>query len=393
MRHSRFILLAMCLLLVISISVPGVFATWQYLKEPEPMERNMTTTMGDFRYGLLYITSVKVVDGDYNTASVSKTADLDISAGITLNSTTTSSVVVEVTLYNSTDVSYYYKETQAKTWDNDTIAFEADVSDLTASELNGQEIREVPSKTFKTIRVTIAYEGNSVSDPELAGDLHFNFVVDKNDIGGIVAQTAVDRFRDILNNKVEPDSYQTLEDAMNNRSGYNKSSAVTYIGNVYGSSSTDSQTVENLFGEEFMSMDLDGDGKKEPITMMIKRLNLDNDVSTGDGYIYTTTSGWFNPTIEEHPVYGAEMTLYITAQDLTKVTNGQDVVVYAATFTKLPGATEWTELVPLTKGKADANNYNGYGNANSFNTDTWISDDEKTIGALVSEAVKANKQN
>jgi hypothetical protein len=79
-----------------------------------------------------------------------------------------------------------------------------------------------------------------------------------------------------------------------------------------------------------------------------------------------------------------------TGITVAQVSSGQDVVVYAATFTKLPGATEWTELVPLTKGKADANNYGGWGSANSFNTDTWVSDGGKTINTLVAEAKRKN---
>ena len=34
---------------------------------------------------------------------------------------------------------------------------------------------------------------------------------------------------------------------------------------------------------------------------------------------------------------------------------------------------------------ANANNYSGYGSANSFNTDTWKSDDGKTIEELVAK--------
>lgn len=134
--------------------------------------------------------------------------------------------------------------------------------------------------------------------------------------------------------------------------------------------------METLFGDEFMSMDLDGDGNAEPITMMIKRENLDNNTLTGDSYTYTSWG-------REYVVNGVEMTLYITSENLDNVSSGKSVVVYAASFTKLPDSTTWTDLVPLTKGKANANNYSGYGSANSFNTDTWVSDDGKTIEELI----------
>ena len=150
---------------------------------------------------------------------------------------------------------------------------------------------------------------------------------------------------------------------------------MTYIGNVAGSSDDDSKVIQTLFGDEFMSMDLDGDGKAEPITIMIKREDIDGNAATGGSYTYTN---WFR----EYTVNGVEMTIYITSENLNNVSNGKSVVVYAASFTKLPNQSEWTDLVPLTKGTANANNYSGYGSANSFNTDTWVSDSGKTIKEL-----------
>ena len=72
-----------------------------------------------------------------------------------------------------------------------------------------------------------------------------------------------------------------------------------------------------------------------------------------------------------------------TAENLDNVSSGKEVVVYAATFTKAAGSDTWKELVPLTRGTADANNYSGYGSANSFNTDTWLSDEGKSMRQLV----------
>ncbi|MBQ9692175.1 MAG: hypothetical protein IJV70_03365, partial [Clostridia bacterium] len=68
------------------------------------------------------------------------------------------------------------------------------------------------------------------------------------------------------------------------------------------------------------------------------------------------------------------------------ISRGEDIVVYVATFTKLPGATEWTELVPLTSGMAPANSYtygDNWGDADSFNTNTWESDSGDTLTELV----------
>ena len=125
-------------------------------------------------------------------------------------------------------------------------------------------------------------------------------------------------------------------------------------------------------------MDLDGDGKTEPITMMIKRENLDDSTATGTSYTYTSGS-------RNYTVHGVEMTLYITSKDLDGIRSGASVEVYAATFTILPGQGQWVQVVPLTKGTASANNYSGWGSANSFNTDTWKSDSGKTMSQLMKE--------
>ena len=359
-------LILMCILLICT-TVPGVMAAWEYSGgPPETSVSPMNVSLNHFRYGTLYITRATIKDGSYNNASVAQVGDLNISADLKLKNNSSSSVVVEVTFYNNTDTSFYYNKTETISSNNSNIGF----------TVTGIETKdEIAPRQFKTIEVTFKHAGNTYSKTELLSELHFNFVVDKDDITSIVAQTAVDRFRDILNNIVAPDSYQTLENAMNNRSGFNKASAVTYIGNVSGSSSTDSKVIESLFGSEFMSMDLDGDGKAEPITIMIKRENIDNNAATGDSYTYTN---WGRETT----VKGADMTLYITAENLSNVSNGKSVVVYAAAYTKLEGADMWTDLVPLTKGDADANNYSGYGSANSFNTDTWLSDKGKSIEEL-----------
>jgi len=364
----RILSAVLCFALVLTVG--GAFATWKYASTgPLAVQSDVGISLGTFRLGNFYIYETAVESGTYTAATTAIEGDTDLIADLTLQKNTASTVTLAVSFYNNSDISYYYNKTETVSTDNAAIGY-------TVTGIEQKE--EVPSKTTKTVFVTFAYTGSNVSNAALHAQLHFNFVIDKSSVGGVVAQTAVDRFRDILNNKVFDNSYQTLENAMNNRSGFNQASAVTYIGNVSGSSGADSQVIQNLFGSEFMSMDLDGDGKAEPITMMIKRENLDGNTATGDSYTYSDWRG------RETTVNGVEMTLYITSENLSNVSSGRSVVVYAAAFTKLDGATEWINLVPLTRGTANANNYSGYGSANSFNTDTWKSDAGKTIEQLVS---------
>ncbi len=373
MRRNYLLTLTISLLIVFSLSVSGVMASWRYLGNPTGIEEKISSNFSAFRYGTLYITKVETSSGNYEKAEGKKAADLDISADIILNATSSSTATLSVVLYNNTDVSYYFNEAQTLSHSNNAIIY----------SVGGiQQKDEILPKTYKTITVTYSFDSGVSSSKELLSKIHFSFVIDKDSIGEVVAQTAVDRFRDILNNKVAPDSYDTLDTAMDNRGSlFNKASAVTYIGNVSGSSSSDSKVIETLFGQEFMSMDLDGDGKAEPITMMIKREDLDNNSTTGASYTYTNRG-------QEVTVDGAEMTLYITSENLNNVSNNKKVSVYAAVFSKSAESEEWVQIMPLTKGTASANNYNGYGSANSFNTDTWVSLDGQNIETLVAQSNK-----
>lgn len=363
-RNISFILI----IFVAVFTIGSVCATWIYSSaSPTPIEKEINISLNDFTYGTFYITTVSVTDGNFENAAAQKVSDVNTSHSITLSKDANSFVTFAVTFYNNTDVNYYYNETQTVSTDNNGITY----------SVSGIEQKEaVAPRSQKTLYVTFNYNDANTSLSSILTELHFSFVVDKDSIGDIVALTAVDRFRDILNDKIYAGSYQSLENGMNNRSGLNKASAVTYIGNVYGSNNSDSNLIKALFGDEFLSMDLDGDGKPERITMMIKREDIDNNQNTGDAYTYTN---WGRETT----VNGADMTLYITAADLSSVSSGQSVDVWAAAFTKYPGHSEWTDLIKLTKGTASANNYSGYGSANSFNTDTWKSTDGKTIEQLV----------
>ena len=341
MFKSTIRTLSLMMSLFLLLTVGGVWAVWTYFTPPEPVEKEITSRLNSFYYPDIYI--IEITPKDSGLTKTNHT---------TVQAETTGNASFEVTFHNGSNVSYYYKEAE-------TLSGNAayTVSDIAEKE-------EVLAGSYKPVTVTFPAGGSA--------EIFFHFVVDKDSIGEVVASTAVDRFRDVLNNVAFDTSYETLDTAMDNRSGWNKASAVTYIGNVSGSDSGDSATINTLFGNEFMSMDLDGDGDAEPITMMIKREDLDDNLTTGVSYTYT--SG------REYTVNGVEMTLYITAE---KLTSQRTVTVYAVVFTKYPGETEWVELVPLTKGTATTNNYTGFGSANSFNTDTWKSDGGQTLRQII----------
>ena len=371
-KNGRWVLLCVALAMVTVLSVTGVMAMWVYFQPVASREEGLGSRMTTFDYGEIYIVNVIRATDTAAVAHMNKTADTTVDTTVDLGSDA-ATAVFEITFYNGSEVTYYYNKAETLSSNNTKIGYK--VSGI-------QQKDAVPPATYKTLTVTVATNGSTLSDTTLAATIYFNFVVDKDSIGVVVAKTVLDRFKDILNNVVASNSYTQLETAMNNRSGWNKASDVTYIGNVVGSNASDSRTLEELFSEEFLSMDLDGDGKAEPITMMIKRENLDNNQYTGADYTYTNQN---RPVT----VYGAEMTIYITSQNLSNTTMGRPVVVYAATLTKFEGTTQWVELVHLTKGTAPANNYTtgDYGRtANSFNTEGWRSDSGETMNQLVQAA-------
>lgn len=378
MKRSVLITLIAVLSLFSILATSGVFALWVYGGPVSPLDTNISASLGRFDHSKLYIidiSSPSTATG-YTSAGMVKTADTQAKATLNLGSSGNAAVSFVVTFYNGSDVTYYYNKTETVSSTNNNIVYE-----VTGIQ---QKDAVAPEGTI-TATVTFTFKnGTAASNTSLEAVLNFLFVVDKDSIGVVVARTILDRFRDILNNVVAPDSYNTLDTAMNNRTGWNKASDVTFIGNVVGSNTSDTRTLENLFGDDTMKMDLDGDGTPEPVTIMIKRENLDGNNDTGMAYTYTDGR-------QQRTVQGAEMTIYITSQDLDSYSRGDDIVVYAAAFTKLPGADLWTDLVPLTKGTAPANNYSGgdyYGPANSFNTSKWESDNNKTLATLVTEALR-----
>lgn len=348
--------------LLFALVVPGVFAQWVYFSPPQPAEKQLGTNLKEFVYGMLYITSIKY-DGAA-TNIMTKTGETTVDVDITLPSNASATKSVEITFYNSTNVSYYYDKTETVSQNNSNIIY-------TVSGVNQKD--EIPANSHKTITVTFSYSGNNTSNTSLDAKLNFHFVVDKSSIGIVAAQTAVQRFADILNNTAAEDSYNTLITAMNNRGS--SSISMSYIGNVAGADDEDSSVIKELFTEEFLTMDLDGDGKSEPITLMIKRENLDGNNETGDSY-----RGLFNIQVR-----GNEMTIYITSEGFDNST----LNVYATTFTKMPGESEWIMVVPLTKGTANANKYSITDRKNnSFNTGTWMDENGKDMDTLVKNAMK-----
>ena len=201
--------------------------------------------------------------------------------------------------------------------------------------------------------------------------LNFRFVPPSD----IVAVRGADqRFKEILNTPALLDTLIKRMNTVTSAWDPNGRADDSYVGNVVGSTSADSAVLNELFtvdGVNYLTMEIEGDEK--PVTVLIKREDLDGKATTGDEN-------------------GNEMTIYMTAETI----GNNPVTVYAAVYTKdnTVSGSEWTQIGQLFEGKANTNRYSGwFGSRDSFNTDTWLSSKEyysykanSTISALVKAA-------
>lgn len=293
---------------------------------------------------------------------------------VTLGSTSNSSVRFLVTVYNNTDEEYGYNATKhpagEETYTNVDIAYRLIKAD------SGEELAfrtPVASKSHLTFYVEFYYKDGVVpSNKTLNSILLFEFLPMRElpeDEEEVAVRGALEKFQEILNT---PAMYKTLTDAMSAHPSGNQRS---YIGNVVGAEDEDSTTIETLFEGE-LTLNINGEDKR--MTTLVKRENIDGSNRTGDSY---ERYSWYT-------IRGCEMVLYMTDVDLSTVSSGKKVTVYAAVFTCQQDSNgnptgQWYQVGELFKGTAPVVAYEGGTGTGSFNTDSWRSDTNKTIENMI----------
>ena len=279
-----------------------------------------------------------------------------------------SDTVIRITVYNNSNYTYVF---------NGVLFDEAAYSNLDIKfELSGIiKGDEIEGGKYKTFDVIFSPAKASLSSTDLSSVLNFQFVPHEDYIPEIAVSGALDQFEKILNTKID---YDELIEYMNDTANTGRPNS-SYIGNVVGANSKDSSALNEMFtheGENMLVLDINGE--KTNVTAMIKRENVDGNASTGAS--------------------GDEMTIYMTAADLTKISawGNRSVTVYAAVFTKYSEDGDWEPVGQMYEGKANANNYEGswFGAINSFNTDTWKSSLEYygvSSGATIEALTQAAK--
>ena len=267
--------------------------------------------------------------------------------------------VYTVTVFNNTDVTYYYSAMVRATDSSGLVVYNNSSITMSVEGIaRGDSVLPGETRTF-TVKARFK-SGADTSNPNLYSVIEYRFSETKptssaNDeaVTGVLAAFPV-----VLNS---PDTYSLIKDTMMARNGRTSAS---YIGNVKGADSADVATIKTLFGD---TLTLNVDGQDIPVSLMIKIDNIDGNESTGDSYEGVKILG-ISQTRK-----GGEMTLYITADPLTS--SGKDAVVYALVYTKNQTTGEWYLLGETYQGEAPIRGYDSLFNTGtgSFYTDGWES--------------------
>ncbi len=261
------------------------------------------------------------------------------------------SVTYRITAVNkSQTIKYAYSEiscdASAEGYDNSYYGNGLSVT-VTASEGYNIESGIEPGEAF-SFDATYTITDASLAGREIKTILNYKFGVHVESAGDAVINTATEQFEEIINTPISLSSLQSLMEA-------NSGNTTTggYVGNVAGSDSGDSATINQLFTDENgnnMLKITTTDGSETEVTCIIKSQTVTIGGETKDA-----------------------MVIYMTADEISgSLFNPSTIEVYALVY--VPGTTkDWVPLGEMYLGTATSNNYEGsfFGAHNSFNTDTW----------------------
>lgn len=312
--------------------------------------------------GLLIVS----VQSNSNGAVSNYTQGTVHSSTVDLSAASNNRASFTITVFNNTGYTYYFDK---MVWSDDAY----DNKNITPT-LSGIEAKyELSNMSTVTFTVTFSYKNSSSTQNSVLNSIiNYQFVPNAEDAGDIAVDNALGKFEEILNDDSIGGAFETLIENMDD-SG--RRANETYIGNVVGADSEDTNAINNLFSDEIMNYLVlqIGDGEAKEVTAIVKREPLDGNNNTGTDIVGN------NGTVT---TAGCEMTIYLTPDDIPADrlifgNGGSTITVYAAVFTT-DADGNWYQLSPLYEGTATTNNYDGnsfFATANSFNTDTWRSVD------------------
>ena len=275
----------------------------------------------------------------------------------------TGTVTYKITVFNNTQYEYAYRDVyyQEDLESNGSIGNGITVS----CSLDGVSAANKKIAPGATKELTVTYTLSTGLDRNQRFrtilNLRFGINVDSLDQAHNVL---MEKFAEILNSA---SSYAELTDKINDKFDGNQEWTSNFIGNVDGSNTADSVTMNNLFGGRLQMVI---GAQQQTVTALIKHEPVDGDNTTGDSYTITYNNG------SQQTQTGCEYTIYLTTAKLDSWSFNTYPEVYAAVFTcdQNTGATdEWYMKGLLFKGTARVVGYMGEESGGSFDTGTWRS--------------------
>lgn len=235
-------------------------------------------------------------------------------------------VTYKVTVFNNDDLTYWYvgprylpeygNNSLLGSYGGVTIVTKDHISDSSGTFDNNDWI---PPQTERDFYVTYKYDSNAQAVTELMINFHFDIRLD----------AVHDEFVSILNNVFSPTSYDDFSEIFDQLYIESSKTAIT------------TESHPDVFAKYFPDLMVNIDGTEKKASVVIRRENLDGDVTSGDDY----STG---------PHKGCEYTLYITVEPLTPGTNP---TVYAIAYSC--GADgmgdDWYQVGELYEGTAPVN--------------------------------------
>lgn len=352
----RFLPILLCLLLLSSFG--GVYATWYYTTDKVyPEQKDLTVLLNEFDYPeIVYIIDTEYLSGDGTFTNTNYYRSV-FESSVTVPKGT--ELTFKITVFNNSLVEQGFDGVVSTTsgYDNGNITYT--LTNLkrpyTVDGVMADDVTRIPAQQKYQYEITFKFSENTTDFSNATLNSVLNFIFKPfSDINPEHFTSPVDgaleAFKKILNT---PEDHTRLDGIMDQSSGTG-----AYVGNVVGSSSNDTEVLDELFDGNLHLMLADpetGELVKTNLTCMIKEEDLD-----GDGT--------------------QEMTIYMTPDDLSNAGVWSSIKnVYVGVFTQVTdadGTTKWEQIGELYHGTSQCNDYdsnifNGFDQ--SINTDRWRS--------------------
>ncbi len=241
------------------------------------------------------------------------------------------SITYKIRVHNNSNVTYWYIDTDfvPEVESNSLIGTDGGIAVMTKdhpndnySSFNSDDW--VPPQTYRDFYVT--YTFGSSATGYVSTLVNFKF--------GVKMDSVHDEFLAVLNDNTNGGGYDTLAEVFDEKYEETGSRVISNIGE-------EKKIFDSLFGGD---LTITVDGEKVPVTVMIRRENVDGR-STGDTYG------------AEGGGSGCEYTLYITVDAIDSPTG--EAMVYAVSYSSggTGGNGKWYQLGQLYEGTADIIDY------------------------------------